>query len=151
MAQELKSSLQPYTNDTLMRYLETSTVWLCIARFAFTDGFCRPCKAALVGPVGPLGCTNQSWCGVQLLAMSVSTHPVGCVYISVTCCGDSTKDSTTLCTLMAGFPASGLPPTPTTPPHPSHPPSPIHDIRDITGAVKNYLKTQLRMSNARKR
>ena len=32
----------------------------------------------ITGPVGPLGCTNQSWCGVKLLAMSVLTHPVGC-------------------------------------------------------------------------
>ena len=39
MAQELKSNLQPDINDTLMRYLETSTVWLYIARSAFTDGF----------------------------------------------------------------------------------------------------------------
>ena len=39
MTQELKSSLQPNTNDTLMRYLETSTVWLSIVRSAFTDGF----------------------------------------------------------------------------------------------------------------
>ena len=39
MAQELKSNLQPDINDTLMRYLETSTVWLYIARSAFSDGF----------------------------------------------------------------------------------------------------------------
>ena len=39
MAQELKSNLQPNINDTLMHYLETSTVWLYIARSAFTDGF----------------------------------------------------------------------------------------------------------------
>ena len=35
----------------------------------------------IAGPVGPLGRTNQSWCGVKLLTMSLSTHPVGCVYI----------------------------------------------------------------------
>ena len=28
MAQEMKSNLQPDINDTLMHYLETSTVWL---------------------------------------------------------------------------------------------------------------------------
>ena len=39
MAQELKSNLQPDINDTLMRYLETSIVWLYVARFAFTDCF----------------------------------------------------------------------------------------------------------------
>ena len=39
MAQELKSNLWPDINDTLMRYLETSTVWLYIVRSAFIDGF----------------------------------------------------------------------------------------------------------------
>ena len=39
MAQELKSNLQPDINDTLMCYLETSTVWLYIARSDFTEGF----------------------------------------------------------------------------------------------------------------
>ena len=39
MAQELKSNLQPNINDTLLHGLETSTVWLQIARSAFTDGF----------------------------------------------------------------------------------------------------------------
>ena len=35
----------------------------------------------ITGPVGLLGHTNQSWCGVKLLTMSVSTHPVSCVHI----------------------------------------------------------------------
>ena len=48
MAQELKSNLQPNINDTLMHYLETSTVWLYTARSALTNGFCQPCKAVLV-------------------------------------------------------------------------------------------------------
>ena len=39
MVQELKSNLYTDINDTLMRYLETSTVRLYIARSAFTDGF----------------------------------------------------------------------------------------------------------------
>ena len=33
------------------------------------------------GVTGSLGCTNQSWRGVKLLTMSVSTHPVGCVLV----------------------------------------------------------------------
>ena len=74
----------------------------------------------ITGPVGPLECTNQSWCGVKLLAMSVSTHPVGCVHI---------------CHLLGGqhhsihpndrffLPLACHPPQP---PHPtpSHPPTP---------------------------
>ena len=39
MAKELKSNLQPDINDTIMRYLQTSTLWLYIARSAFTNGF----------------------------------------------------------------------------------------------------------------
>ena len=37
-AQELKSNLIPYSNDTLMCCPETSSTWLYIARSAFTDG-----------------------------------------------------------------------------------------------------------------
>ena len=50
--------------------------WLCADRV-------KP-HWCITGPVGPLGHTNQSWCGVKLLTMSVSslsTHPVGCVHI----------------------------------------------------------------------
>ena len=45
--------------------------------------FCQPCKAALVHyrACGPLGSNNQSWCGVKLLTMSISTHPVGHAHI----------------------------------------------------------------------
>ena len=52
---------------------------VCFHRWLFADRV-RP-HWCITGPVGPLGCTNQSWCGVKLPTMSVSTHPVGCVHI----------------------------------------------------------------------
>ena len=66
MAQELKSNLQSDINDTLMHYLETSTVWLYIARSAFTDGFLptvQSCIGALQGLWGHWGAlTKLVWC-----------------------------------------------------------------------------------------
>ena len=83
MAQKLKSNLQPNINDTLMHYLETSCVALhsqvCFHRWLFVDPV-RP-YCCITGPIGPLVSTSQSWCGVKLLTMSVSTHPVGCAHI----------------------------------------------------------------------
>ena len=38
----------PNINDTLMHFPEASTTWLWVARSAFTDGFCQPCKTVLV-------------------------------------------------------------------------------------------------------
>ena len=52
---------------------------VCFHRRLFADRV-RP-HWCITGLVGPLECTNQSWCGVKLLTMSVSTHPVGCVHI----------------------------------------------------------------------
>ena len=139
MSQELKSKLCPSFNDSLM-HLSTDINCLaidsqvCFHGRLFADRV-RPHRC-ITGPVGPLGCTNQSWCGVKLLAMSVLTHPVGCVHI---------------CHLLVGqhhsihlngrfFPPMACHPPP---PHrpPTHPP-PISAIRDITGPVKNYLKNQ---------
>ena len=93
----------------------------------------------ITGPVGPLGCTNQSWCGVKLLTMSASTHTVGCVHICHLLRGQhhSMHPNGSFCPPPACHP----PPHPTPPP--SHPPTSIQCIRDITGAVKNYLKTRL--------
>ena len=100
----------------------------------------------ITGPVGPLGRTNQSWCGVKLLTMSISTHPVGCVHICHLLVSQhhsmhpSSRDSPP--------PACHTHPHHPTPPPPSRPP-PIDDICDITGAVKNYFKTQLLVIHAR--
>ena len=141
MTQELKSNLQPNTNDTLTRYLETSTVWLCIAKSGFTDSFLPTVQShigALLGLWGHwgalirVGVVSNCW---QCPSQSI----LWVVYISVIYWGDST----TLCILMAGIAHFRLATHPTTPPH--HPPycSPLtHDIHDITGAVKNYLKIQ---------
>ena len=52
---------------------------VCFHRRLFAN--CVKPHGCITGPVGPLGCTNQSWCGVKLLTMSVLTHPVGCVHI----------------------------------------------------------------------
>ena len=119
MAQELKSNLQPNINDTLMHCLETSTVWLYIARSVYRRLFADRVKPrwCITGPVGPLGSTNQSWCGIKLLTISVSTHPVDCVHI---------------CHLLRGqhhcLHPNGrenpLPACPPTHPTPSHPPTP---------------------------
>ena len=74
----------------------------------------------ITGPVGPLGSTNQSWCGVKLLTMSVSTHPVGCAHICHLlraqhhCRWPNGRES----------PSSACPPTPTVHPFPSYPPTP---------------------------
>ena len=111
---------------------------VCFHRWLFANRV-KP-HWCITGPVVPLGCTNQSWCGVKLLTMSVSTHPVGCVHI---------------CHLLRGqhysmhangkfFPPPACHPPP--PPHPHPPPTcppPIQCIRDITWAIKNYLKTRL--------
>ena len=135
MAQELKSNFQPDINDTLMRYLETSTVWLtihsqvCFHRWLFAD-LVKP-HWCITGPVGPLGRTNQSWCGVKLLTMSVLTHPVGCVHI----CHLLRRQYHSMHPNGRFFlPPACHPPPPTCPP-------PIHEIHDITGTVKNYPKT----------
>ena len=52
---------------------------VCFHRWLFAERV-KP-HWCITRPVGPLGRTNQSWCGVKLLKMSVSTHPVGCVHI----------------------------------------------------------------------
>ena len=112
---------------------------VCFHRRLFAD--CVKPHWCITGPVGPLGCTNQSWCGVKLLTISVSTHPVGRAHI---------------CHLLRGQHHSMHPNGSFCPPsacHPPHPPPtrppPINLIRDITGAVKNYLKTQLSVIHGR--
>ena len=110
-----------------MRYLETSTVCMaihsqvCFHRQLFADRV-KP-HWCITGPMEPLGCTNQSWCGVKLLTMSVLTHPVGCVHICHTCW----EASTVLCTLITGFARLRL----ATHPHhptPPHPLPPVHHL-----------------------
>ena len=116
---------------------------VCFHRQLFAD--CVKPHWCITGLVGPLGCTNLSWCGVKLLAMSVSTHPVGCVHIchllerQCHSMQPNGRDSPP--------PACHLP-TPTHPP-PTHPPS-IYNIRDITGAVKKLFQNPT-VSNTRKR
>ena len=98
---------------------------VCFHRRLFADRV-RP-NWCITGPVGPLGRTNQSWCGAKLLTMSVSTHPVGCIHIInfVTYWGDGAA----LCTLVAAFARLWLAthphrPTPLPPTHPpTHPPT----------------------------
>ena len=51
-----------------MHRLKTSTVWLHIARSAFTGGFFQPCKATLVVHYKTCGATwehKSEWCGVK--------------------------------------------------------------------------------------
>ena len=113
MAQELKSSLQPNINDILMHYLETSTVWLYIAKVCFHRWlFANTVKPHLyiTGLVGPLGSTNQSWCGVKLLTMSVLTHPVVCVHV----CHLLRGQHHCWCPNGKENPPPACPPTPTT-------------------------------------
>ena len=107
---------------------------VCFHRRRFADRI--KLHWCITGPVGLQRCTNQSWCGVKLLTVSISTHPVSCVHI---------------CHLLRGqhhsmhpngsfFPPPACHPPPQPHPTPSHPPAPIHDIRDITGAVKSISK-----------
>ena len=127
MAQELKSNLQPNI-DTLMHCLETSTVWLYIARSAFTDVF-LPCKAALehYRACGLLGCTNQGWHGVKLLIMSISTHAVGYVHI----CHLLRGQHYCQCPNNRESPPSAWPPTPIAHPVPLPPTHPLYTTRVI--------------------
>ena len=126
MAQELKSNLQPVIIDTYTHVLSRNINYVaihsqvCFHRRLFADRVKLHC--CITGPVGPLGRTNQSWYGVKLLTMSVSTHPVDCVHIC-----HLLRDSTTLCTLMVAFSHLQLATHPTPPGHPytTHPP-PIH-------------------------
>ena len=52
---------------------------MCFHRWLSGD----PVKLTLctTGLVEPLESTNQNWCGVRLLPMSVSTYPVDCVHL----------------------------------------------------------------------
>ena len=135
MAQELISNLQPSINDTLMHFLETSTVWLYQVGF-HRQLFVDPVKPhwCITGPVGPLRSTNQGWCGVKLLTMSASTHPVGYAHI----CHLLRGQHHCRCPNDKENPPSACLPTPTA--HPSHIP-PTHPLYTtcvihITGAVK---------------
>ena len=98
--------------------------------------FCWPCKATFVHyrACGATGSTNQSWCGVKLLTMSVLTHPVGCVHI----CHLLRGQHHCQCPNGRENPPPACPP-PTLPP-PMQPPS-IHNTCDITGVVKTISKT----------
>ena len=81
----------------------------------------------ITGPVGPLGFTNQSWCGVKLLAMSVLTHPVGCVHICHLLVGQhhSINLNGRFCPPTACHPPPPPHPTPLPPAHPLLVPSVI--------------------------
>ena len=85
---------------------------VCFHRRLFADRV-RP-HWCITGPVGPLGRTNQGWCGVKLLTMSVSTHPVGCVHV---------------CHLLRGRHHSMHPNGSFCPPPACHPPPPPHPTR----------------------
>ena len=129
MAQELKFNLQPNINDTLnectvQKHQLCSYSQVCFHRRLFAN----PVKLhwCIAGLVGPLGSANQSWCGVKLLTMSVSTHSVGCVHI----CHLLRGQHHCQCPNGNENPASACPPTPTRSP-------PIHDMCDITIVAKN--------------
>ena len=121
MAQELKSNLQHYINDIYTHALSRNIKWVaihsqvCFHRWLFSN----PVKPhwCITGLVGPLGSTNQSWCGVKLLTMSVPAYPVGCVRMC-----RLLGDSTTVRALMAGRTCLQLahPCLPTTPPPSTH-------------------------------
>ena len=122
----------PNINDILIYNLETSSLWLQISsqvyyhRWLFAD----PVKPSwcITGLVEPPRSTNQNYCYVKLLPMSILTYFVGYVH---------------LCHLL-GAPQHCLCPKvrenlfriayPFT--HPL-----IQGTCDITGVVKHYLKT----------
>ena len=102
--------------------------------------FCQPCEAVLVhtGPVGPLRSTNQNWLCARLMLIAVLVYFVVCVH-------SSHLLRTQLYFLWPNGgegPPSACPPTPTIPHLPSTRPPLISNTRDITVAVKNYLKNQ---------
>ena len=77
----------PNINDTLMhgdalsrniKYADIGSQVCFHRRF-----FAKPVKPHLciIGPVEPLGSTNQNWWGVRLLPMSVLTYTVDCVHL----------------------------------------------------------------------
>ena len=98
----------------------------------FKSSSVRPC-APHTHPTGPLGSTNQNWLCAKLLPMAVSTHLV----VLVHSCRLLGTQHYCLC-------SNGrvCPPSACHPPPPTHPFTPYKRIRDITGAVKNYLKNQ---------
>ena len=57
MVQELKSNSKPAINDTLMHCPEVTTMWLWIARSAFTDSF----LLTLYNPIGVLQGLRGHW------------------------------------------------------------------------------------------
>ena len=128
--------LKPNINDILIHCPEVSAMYMaidsqvCFHRWLFAD----PVKLhqCITGPLESLGSTNQNWCGDKLLPTFVSTYPVDCVHLC--------EHRATVCALIAGEPAFGLP---THPHHPDiHQPPRTYDTRDITGVTKNYLKDQ---------
>ena len=119
---------------------------VCFHRWHFADHL-KP-HWYITGPVGPLGCTNQSWCGVKLLVMSVSTHPVGCVHICHILGGQhhTMHPNGSFFTMHPNgrffLPLACHPPPP---PHPtpSHLPIPYTRHPWYYRGCKSYLKSQL--------
>ena len=127
MLQELKFKLCHNINDSLMHCPRTSTVWLKMARSAFTDGSVK-LSWCITGPVGPLGSTNQNWLGTKLLPMAILIYPVVCVH---SCRLLGTQHYCLWSNGKEGQP-SVCPPTQPL----------ITAIRDITGVVKKLSQKQ---------
>ena len=84
---------------------------------------------------GILGSTNQNWCCVKLLPMSMSTYPVDCVHLYRLLRAQHHH----LCSNGKEGPPPACPPTLTMPHCTYHL---IHNTCDITRVVKSYLKNQ---------
>ena len=89
----------------------------------------------------PLGNSNQNWCGVKLLPMSISTYPVDCVHLRHLL----RAQYHCLCPNGREGPPLACPPTPTTPPPPTHPLTHplMHDTHDITRGCNSKTSSKI--------
>ena len=103
--------------DTLMHALSSGINYvaiesqICFHRWLFANPV-KPCWC-IIGPIGPLGSTNQNWLCARLLPMAVVIYPVVCVHH----CRLLRRQHHYLWPNVRQGLSSACPPTPTTPLH----------------------------------
>ena len=128
MAQELQSKLQLNIKATSLHYPDTPSIQLQMSKMAkstFTNSFCQSCQIVKVHYLAygrlwnPVNGINKDACGAKLVPMTVSAHPVDCVFLC------HLKHSTAVGVLMEGITCIQFS---TILHHLSHPLSPTHSI-----------------------